>query len=205
LIEVWSGEPLDRFVQSDVLDRLEMFDTGFMVPAGKRARFASCQLLREGKLTVLDPAATSLFTGGFEFLSAGGGLVCTVNDYANFCEMLVGGGRFKGRRVLKEVTLQLMFSDQLRGVGGESKFGLGFGIDEVEFGSGESRRKALRYRWGGYAGTEFEVVPEERFFQIFALQQVPYSDDLAKQEFALIRKGLSAAAKAAGVTASDAK
>jgi CubicO group peptidase (beta-lactamase class C family) len=56
-------------------------------------------------LTVLDPAASSPFNDGFEFLSGGGGLVSTVRDYANFCQMLVDGGLFKGRRLLKEETL----------------------------------------------------------------------------------------------------
>jgi CubicO group peptidase (beta-lactamase class C family) len=195
LIEVWSGGPLDRFLQHAVFEPLEMVDTGFSVPAAKRARFTSCHTLRDGKLAVLDPAATSPFIDGFEFLSGGGGLVSTVRDYANFCQMLVDGGQFRGRRLLQETTLRLMFTDQLHGADKDSKFGLGFGIAEVELGSGDARRPATRYRWGGYASTEFEVVPTERFFQIFALQHVPYTDELAKGQFAIIRAGLGAPAK----------
>jgi CubicO group peptidase (beta-lactamase class C family)/outer membrane protein assembly factor BamB len=190
LIEIWSGESLDRYLQRAVFEPLGMVDTGFSVPAEKRARFTSCSTLSEGKLAVVDPAGSSPFNGGFEFLSGGGGLVSTVRDYANFCQMLVDGGQFKGRRLLKPDTLRLMFEDQLHGVDGTNRFGLGFGIDEVELGSGAGQHKAACYRWGGYASTQFAVVPEERLFQIFALQQVPYTETLAKKQFETIYAGL---------------
>lgn len=204
LIEVWSGEPLDQFLQRAVFDPLEMADTGFSVPPGKRSRLASCHTVRDGTLAVLDPAATSPFNDGFEFLSGGGGLVSTVRDYANFCQMLVDGGQFNGRRVLREETLRLMFTNQLPSGAGGSQFGLGFGIDEVELNAGEAARKAARYRWGGYASTEFAVVPSEKLFQIFALQQVPYTDQLAKQQFAIIYAGLGAPARSAETIAESA-
>lgn len=82
--------------------------------------------------------------------------------------MLVDGGQFKGRRLLKPETLRLMYSDQLHGADGTSRFGLGFGIDDAELGSGAGRRKAACLRWGGYASTQFAMVPEERLFQSFA-------------------------------------
>jgi CubicO group peptidase (beta-lactamase class C family) len=128
LIEIWSGEPLDRYLQRAVFEPLEMTDTGFAVPREKRARFTSCHTLAEGKLAVVDPAASSPFNDGFEFLSGGGGLVSTVRDYANFCQMLVDGGQFKGRRLLQPETLRLMFTDQLDGVDGANRFGLGFAM-----------------------------------------------------------------------------
>lgn len=194
LIEVWSGEPLDRYLQHAVFMPLEMADTGFSVPKEKRARFTSCHTLSEGKLSVVDRAASSPFNEGFEFLSGGGGLVSTVRDYANFCQMLVDGGQFKERRVLKPETLRLMFTDQLHGVDGTNRFGLGFAIEDVTLGSGAGQRKATCYRWGGYASTQFAVVPEERLFQIFVLQQLPYTEELAKRQFGIIFAGLPASA-----------
>ena len=71
--------------------------------------------------------------------------ISTVNDYANFCQMMVDGGQFKGRRLLKPETVKLMFTDQLNGAGGPFKFGLGFAIAEIQVGSGNSRRKAEQY------------------------------------------------------------
>lgn len=189
LIEIWSGESLDRYLQRTVFEPLEMTDTGFSVPEEKRSRFTSCHKLSDGKLGVIDAATSSPFNDGFEFLSGGGGLVSTVRDYANFCQMLVDDGQFKGRRLLKPETLRLMFTDQLGGVDGTNRFGLGFAIDDVMLGSGAAQRKAACYRWGGYASTQFAVVPEERLLQIFALQQLPYTEELAKQQFAIVYAG----------------
>lgn len=200
LIEVWSGEPLDRYLQRAVFEPLEMTDTGFSVPKEKRHRFASCHLLQQGKLAVVDPADSSPFNDGFEFLSGGGGLVSTVCDYANFCQVLVNDGEFKGRRLLKPDTLRLMFTDQLDDVDDAHRFGLGLAIDDVVLGSGAGQRQVTSYRWGGYASTQFAVVPEERLFQILALQQLPYTEELATQQFAIVYAGLapSRTPKAAG-------
>ena len=192
LIEVWSGQPLDLYLRKAVFAPLEMSDTGFSVPKDKRARFTSCLARRDGRFVVVDKAADSRFNEGFDFLSGGGGLVSTVRDYANFCQMLVDGGQFKGGRLLKEDTIKLMFTDQLSGVSGSFKFGLGFAIDEVPLGSGDSRRKAMQYSWGGYASTDFRIVPEERLVQVFARQQVPTSSDFAKQQLSLVNEALTA-------------
>lgn len=191
LIEIWSGEPLDRFLRHALFEPLEMVDTGFTVPVTARARFTSCYTRRDNVLAVEDPASTSPFHRGFEFLSGGGGLVSTVRDYANFCQMLVDDGEFGDHRLLRERTLRMMFTDQLIEADAESRFGLGFGIDKVEVSLGGQTRAVTRLRWGGYASTEFEIVPQLNLFQIFALQQVPYHDELAKQQFAILRTGLT--------------
>ena len=34
------------------------------------------------------------------------------------------------------------------------------------------------------------MVPDERLFQIFALQQLPYTEELAKQQFGIVYAGL---------------
>ena len=190
LIEVWSGETLDKYLQRAVLDPLEMVDTGFSVPVAKRDRFATCHTLRDGKLAIIDKASSSEFNKGFEFLSGGGGLLSTIGDYANFCQMLVDQGEFKGRRLLNPETLKLMFTDQLNGVAGPFHFGLGFAIMEIELGSGDNVRKAMQYSWGGYASTDFRVVPEAKLFQIIMRQRVPSSHSLANKLFPVIYQGI---------------
>ena len=41
LVEVISGQPFDAFIKSRILDPLGMVDTGFVVPAKDRSRFAA--------------------------------------------------------------------------------------------------------------------------------------------------------------------
>lgn len=180
LIEIWSGKTLDVYMQEAVFDPLEMVDTGFSIPTDKRNRFAACHTTTDDKLGIIDPAGTSPFNDGFKFLSGGGGLVSSIRDYQNFCQMMVDRGAFKGKRILKEETIKLMFTDQLEGIAGGFRFGLGFAINDVKLGSGDGQRTARQYSWGGYASTDFRLVPDERLFQIVMRQHVPSSDQLAK-------------------------
>ena len=83
-----------------------------------------------------------------------------------------------------------MFTDQLNGVAGGFRFGLGFAIAEVEIGSGENARTRNQYSWGGYASTDFRLVPAERLFQIVVRQRVPSSHELANRLFPIIYRGI---------------
>lgn len=83
-----------------------------------------------------------------------------------------------------------MFEDQLNGVAGPFRFGLGFAIGEVSLGSGNRQRKATQYSWGGYAGTDFRIVPQERLFQVFMRQRVPASHDFSNKLFELVHEGV---------------
>ena len=183
LIEVWSGRPLDVALKEVLLEPLDMQDTGFRVRDGATSRFAPCLELKDGARTIIDPAATSPFNAGFEFLSGGGGLVSTANDYLRFCEMLVNGGQFRGKRILTPGTLGLMFTNQLA-PGTGRQFGLGFDIRPVTLGRGPSARTVTEHSWGGYANTAFRIVPSERLVQVTLRQELPYSDAFEKRLFA---------------------
>ncbi|MCG8649606.1 MAG: serine hydrolase, partial [Pirellulales bacterium] len=190
LVEVWSGQKLDQYLKSAVLEPLEMVDTGFVVSKDHRDRFASCHSTRDGKLVVADKSDTSPYNNGFEFLSGGGGLVSTVGDYANFCQMMVSGGEFNGKRILQDSSVQMMFTDQLHGVAGGFRFGLGFAIGDVELGSGDQKRTVKQCSWGGYASTDFRLVPEEKLFQIVLRQHIPTSPKLAEKLFPIVYQGI---------------
>ena len=189
LIEVWSGKSLEAYMQEAVLKPLAMKDTGFSVPKKKRSRLASCHTTKEGTLAVLDGRSSSRFNDGFEFESGGGGLLSTIRDYGNFCQMLVDGGEFKGRRILKQSTIDEMFCDQLQDVPGKFQFGLGFAIKKVKIGSGADVREASQYSWGGYASTDFRIVPDEGLIQIFLRQHIPSRHGLAGKVFPVIYRG----------------
>ncbi len=47
LMQVWSGESLDRCLRRAVFEPLEMVDTGFLVPQEKRSRLAFCHNVRD--------------------------------------------------------------------------------------------------------------------------------------------------------------
>jgi CubicO group peptidase (beta-lactamase class C family) len=190
LIEVWSGKSLAEYLHASVLKPLKMEDSGFSVPKDKRDRFASCHTTREGKLGIVDKNTTSRFNEGFEFLSGGGGLVSTIRDYGSFCQMLANRGEFKGRRILKQSTIEEMFTDQLQDIPGKFQFGLGFAIKQVRIGTGDTARDVTEYSWGGYASTNFRIVPDEGLTQIFLRQHVPSRHGLAGKAFPIVYRGV---------------
>ena len=190
LVEIWSGRRLDEYLREAVFQPLDMPDTGFVVPPDRASRFASCHTRRNGKIVVLDKQTASPYLKGFRFLSGGGGLVSTARDYGHFCQMLLDGGTFRGRRVLGKETLRLMFTDQLGGAAGKFRFGLGFAIGEVEVGKGQTRRRAPTFSWGGYASTEFRVLPTEKLALIFLRQMIPTDNRLANELFRRVYAGV---------------
>ena len=188
LIEVWSGERLNHYMQKAIFDPLEMRDTGFFVPGEKAARFASCHAVEEGKIVVVDRVSPhNPYIRGMKFLSGGGGLVSTMEDYARFCLMMMAGGELRGQRVLKRATVRTMFSDHLDPALDHARWGLGFEIKPIVLGSGET---VTGYRWGGYANTNFVIIPERRLIQIFMRQNVPSTHRLSRQLFQRIYQGM---------------
>ena len=188
LIEVISGQPLEEFLIERLFDPLEMPDTRFSVPDDKLERFAACYERAPDKtLRLQDDPATSRFRRPPVAPSGAGGLVGTINDYTNFCEMLVNHGAFRGQQLIGRPILELMTRNHLGGaslaqmaVGGFSEtsnegvgFGLGFAstIDAAASGTvGEGD-----FYWGGLASTLFWVDPTENLYAIFMTQLIPSS------------------------------
>ena len=188
LIEVISGQPLEEFLIERLFDPLEMPDTRFSVPDDNLERFAACYERAPDKtLRLQDDPATSRFRQPPVAPSGAGGLVGTINDYANFCEMLVHRGAFRGQQLIGRPVLELMTRNHLGGaslaqmaVGGFSEtsnegvgFGLGFAstIDAAASGTvGEGD-----FYWGGLASTLFWVDPTENLYAIFMTQLIPSS------------------------------
>jgi len=188
LIEAISGQPLEEFLIERLFKPLEMPDTRFSVPDDNLERFAACYERAPDKtLRLQDDPATSRFRQPPVAPSGAGGLVGTMSDYANFCEMLVNRGAFRGQQLIGRPILELMTRNHLGGaslaqmaVGGFSEtsnegvgFGLGFAstVDAAASGTvGEGD-----FYWGGLASTLFWVDPTENLYAIFMTQLIPSS------------------------------
>ena len=185
LVEVMSGMPFDRYLQTRIFDPLQMADTGFDVSTDQKPRFATCyQRGPDKKLFVQDDAKTSPYLEPAVFFSGGGGLVSTAHDYFRFCQMLVNGGELDGQRILGPKTIDLMTLNHLpagsdiseRSFGSFSEtpmagsgFGLGFSVilDRAET---QQLGDEGEYSWGGAASTIFWINPKEELICIFMTQ-----------------------------------
>ncbi len=187
LVERISGQPLAEYLQQHITGPLGMVDTSFQVAPENVPRFAANYARNADKTTtLLDDPTTSAYTRPPKFVSGGGGLAGTIDDYTRFCEMLRRNGELDGQRIIGPRTLELMRRNHLPGgkdlasldvalvelygnvgVG----FGLGFAstIDQVAAGSA-SRHD---YYWGGAASTVFWIDPVEDLWVVFMTQLMP--------------------------------
>ena len=106
LIEAITGGTLGDYLAEHVFAPLGMTSTGFhrALPEGA----ARVHMRSEGGFK-----PRSIFIGGGEFHSGGGGLVGTAPDYARFIRMVLNGGELDGARVLKAQTLAEMTRNQV--------------------------------------------------------------------------------------------
>jgi len=176
LVEVWSGQSFDRFVEERILAPLGMRDTGFWVPPPDHARLATMYRASESGLTAYEIEEVP-FTVKPDLMEGAVGLVSTVPDFLRFAQMLLDRGELGGVRLLEEGTVDLMtrngLSDSLmarrRGVG----WGLGNVAVVVDPGLAGDGSHAGEYRWDGSAGTEFRVDPVDRTVVVTMWQSAP--------------------------------
>src|SRR5829696_811104 len=165
VVEVVSGQPLDRYFDEHIFGPLGMADTGFWVEEAAQRELAAL------------------------YVAAGGGLVSTAADYHRFTQALLGGGELDGARVLGSRTLAYMARNHLPGGADLERFGRRLfsetTFDGVGYGLGFAvlldpvANKVLstpgELAWGGAASTFFWVDPTERLTAIFMTQLLPSS------------------------------
>jgi CubicO group peptidase (beta-lactamase class C family) len=151
LIEVVSGEPLDRYLRRCVFEPLGMRDTHFHVPAAERRRLV-LQRVRDGDQMVLAPWAQDPMP---VFPSGGGGLHCTVRDYGRFVQMLLDGGS----PIVSRDSIDSMTSNQ---IGDLLAMGLRYGLSiglATQDARGRIPLPVGGFGWHGITGTWFWTVP----------------------------------------------
>lgn len=175
IIEVVTGKSLGAFLTERIFAPLKMMDTGFYIDESR------------GKGRLAEAFPQDPWTGEAVSLwsmlerpnleAGGGGLVSTAMDYARFAQMLLNGGTLDRERIVGPKTLELMTSDHLGpGVKVESNlippghgFGLGFAV-RLARGMAHYPGSVGQYFWGGRAGTQFWVDPNEELFALLMVQ-----------------------------------
>ena len=121
LIELFSGLTYDRYVAENVLEPLEMSSSAFTLTPGISGNLSQGYKRAGGPEKPLIPVSPYIL--GTMPEDPAGSLYSTVLDLANFVIMNMGGGTFKGRRILKEETMKEMH--RLQAPSGNSRSGMG--------------------------------------------------------------------------------
>lgn len=179
VVEVVSGQPFERFLQERIFDPLAMRDTGFSVPAAKRARVVDITTMGKGGLRLADgPSAAHPGEPLNAYASGAGGLYSTAGDYARFAQMLLDGGTLDGHVLLGRKTVELMLRNHLTLLPSADEYapGEGFGLggyvvlDPARRGQPGS---VGQFGWSGAASTYYTIDPKEDLLAILLLQHLP--------------------------------
>ena len=172
VIEIASGMPVNKFIQSRILDPLDMKDTHFDVPEDKLHRMPSrfhSKARGDGKVFGEEDSSA--------YVSGAGGLFSTTRDYLRFQQMLVNKGTLYGQQILKPETVAMMTSNQVGDLATKAaKGGPGFGagyttgitLDQKKARGGHI---AGTFSWGGAAGTISWTTPSEELTVVYMVQR----------------------------------
>ncbi len=173
VVEQASGKPLGTLLRERVFGPLGMRDTGFVVSAAQRPRYATP--LPTDPLTGRPQQVTmGLEAPGFECGGACG--VSTAADYIRFLQMLLNGGTLDGKRILSRKSVEEMTRDHMHAgiannltVTEPDRIGWGFGLTVAvrrEAGSGMLGSPGM-YGWNGVFGTTMWIDPKEQLAVVY--------------------------------------
>jgi CubicO group peptidase (beta-lactamase class C family) len=186
VVEVVSGLPFATFFQQRLLEPLEMKNSTWWLTTHDLARYAlSYQKSREaGKL---EPAVISYMYGGAVTDRArpalgGAGLFSTAEDVAKFYQMMLNGGEFHGRRILKAETVAEMTRNQIGDISARPGIVWGLGLNVVVDPNGMAANRTLTpgsFGHGGAFGTNSWADPKRGLIYVFMIQRngLPNADD----------------------------
>jgi CubicO group peptidase (beta-lactamase class C family) len=177
LVEKLSGKGFDEFLQERLFGPLGMVDTGFFVDPSKVGRVSRIhEYDKSGYIKAVNTSVVN--TSKPKFLSGAGGLVSTAEDYWRFCQMILNGGEFNGKRYLKESTVKIMHTNVLEDgvnvtLSSPNTRGLGFGMDFAIVQDPVAAKTSVEvqsFYWGGAYGTWFWIDPVNDIIVIGMIQ-----------------------------------
>ena len=179
VLEVAAGKALDQVLNERIFEPLGMDETSFYLSSDKAERIAEPNF-----------GAMADNTQVRAMLSGGGGLNATTEDYVRFAEMLLRGGEYRGTRIIKESTLDLMREKRIGSevsrefffYGETGDWGLGFHLQPTT----EDPDGPHNFGWRGIGGTLFLVDEENDFYMIYMEQKrggprAPFNNNVAQR------------------------
>jgi len=185
IVEVVSGLSFDEYARKFLFEPLGMKDTGFYLTDDQAKRLAVSYTKNEQGDLVAAPIF--LLTGKQptdreRFPAANGGLFSTASDYARFCQMLLGDGKFHATVILSKPAATLFRTpstgDLATGFTPGNAWGVGVCVVQKPQGATEMLSPGS-YGHGGAYGTQAWIDPVAGRAYILMVQRAnfPNADD----------------------------
>ncbi len=202
VVEVISGQKLDAFLASRILDPLGMHDTSYLVPTTKYPRVVSVNTRGPNGKFVELPRPTTLTAT----VQGDGGLYGTASDYGMFLRMLLNRGKLGDKRILSEKSVKTMLESQTGNVvvqpqestnltlsrnfplgAGKDRWGLGFQLAAEKH---PNRRSPGSGTWAGIFNTHFFIDPSREIGVVVMMQTLPFYDEPAMKVYAGVEEAV---------------
>ncbi|HXE76352.1 MAG TPA: glycoside hydrolase family 3 N-terminal domain-containing protein [Candidatus Xenobia bacterium] len=168
VLERLSGRRLDDFLRDNLFQPLGMSHTLYNPPRGWRERIAPTEENNEGRRGVIHGEVHDGNAWAMQGIAPHAGLFSTAGDLALFCQMLLNGGSYGHRRLLRRGTIELFTTKQ--DVPDSSR---ALGWDTVSQPSSSGRYFSARaFGHTGFTGTSIWIDPEKELFVILLTNRV---------------------------------
>jgi len=170
LVEVLSEQSFSDYLVQTLFKPLGMTQTSFALDEERRKRFQPL-FINSGSLKGFTSLLNELTYSPTSKAHFGGeGLVSTLGDYSRFCEMLVNGGEFRGKRILSEDSIAKMTQTSTPNFDpwGMPGFDMGYSVFVCKDASLEgTKAPAGIFGWSGYHNTHFWIDQTTGMYAIF--------------------------------------
>ncbi len=189
LVEVWSGQPFDLFLEERIFRPLRMPDTSFYATPAQRPRLATVYAPADGGGLKPVEIEALPFTEKPALMEGAVGLLSTGADFLRFGQLLLNRGELDGVRLLKAETVEAMVTNGLPATvlsaRGNGVMGWGLGNVDVVMKPEALRAPANRgeYGWDGTAGTIFWNDPSAGTVLVLLTQNSPANPDNLRRAF----------------------
>lgn len=212
LVEIASGETIDRYFRDRICGPLGMTNTAFEIGPQQRAREASLHVRQPDG--TLKPKPLEKPSEGPKVFSGGGGIYSTAPDYLTLLQALLNKGSLRGATILRPETVALMSKNQIGDIeagimkttspglsndvdffpGNHLRWGFGsmINLDPVEGG-----RKAGSLTWAGLYNTYYWLDPTTAVAGVIMMQILPFADSRALNVYRQFERGVYRTLKAA--------
>ncbi len=181
LVEVWSGEPFEEYLQKHVFLPLNMQSTMFWAEGEDVNRLAELYRPTNGQLLPYQIEAVP-WTLRPRLIEGGVGLLSSVMDFMHFSQMVLDRGQFNGNQIIKPETADLMYQNAVPAQAmpiGNNGYWLGSGwtlggfnlVMDPEAYSWPISEGTIW--WDGSAGTRYFIDPQQNMVMVIMAQVSP--------------------------------
>ncbi|PHX74459.1 MAG: hypothetical protein CK547_03030 [Chitinophagaceae bacterium] len=180
VVEVVSKKTFYEYLKEKIFDPLKMDETKFYLTKSDRDRFQPLYINNgsiKGFTNTLDELSYDINNKAY---FGGEGLVSTLDDYSNFCQMLLNGGAFEGGKIISQESINMMTKSYSKIEGDPFDYGFSLFVLKDPVLDGTNSSKGI-YGWSGYHNTHFWIDPEKKLFGLFMTRAREFSSVIQKE------------------------